>query len=389
MPVFPLVGSTITVLPWREQAVALGRLDHGEADAVLDAVGGVLALELGEHLGALRQSRGHAVQPHERGASDQGGDVACDPHGVSCRGVGPELEGYPGWRAPVTRAAPRRARWRSSPPAARTRGPERPRRPPRREVPRAARGTGAARPGRARRGAGGSAPRSIPKAAQAARSRSPGAPRAAVMRVPKTGPVALISKRSARGCSAARSSTRKQPARGAQHGHVAELDRGEGQRAPRQRLVEDGGLERGEQEARGATVAGPGPGLAGEERPGALRRSRRRPRSAGAEAVRQPDAEQRCRALAARAPRPRGRRRAPPGGSDSRAAVRCGACGRGAGRPARAGPAPRGGARPRARGPAPRATGARRRRGPCGRRSRRPAAPPPPPARAREPPPPS
>jgi len=49
----------------------------------------------------------------------------------------------------------------------------------------------------------------LPNAAHAARSRSAGVPAAAVMRVPNTGPVALISKAAARGCSRATSSTTK------------------------------------------------------------------------------------------------------------------------------------------------------------------------------------
>jgi hypothetical protein len=58
MPVLPLVGSTMMVsgpiLPAR-----FGRLDHGQADPVLDAVGRIVELELGQDVGAapLGQAR--------------------------------------------------------------------------------------------------------------------------------------------------------------------------------------------------------------------------------------------------------------------------------------------------------------------------------------------
>jgi hypothetical protein len=46
-PVLPAVAST-TVPPGLQAAVALGRLDHGAADAVLDRAAGILGFELEE-----------------------------------------------------------------------------------------------------------------------------------------------------------------------------------------------------------------------------------------------------------------------------------------------------------------------------------------------------
>ncbi len=56
----------------------LGGVDHGHADPVLDAVGRVVELQLGDHVrpGALRQ----AAQAHQRGVADQLGDVVGDAH---------------------------------------------------------------------------------------------------------------------------------------------------------------------------------------------------------------------------------------------------------------------------------------------------------------------
>ena len=53
--------------PGFEQALALGGLDHREADTVLDAAPGVEELELGEYRG--RTVAGDLAQAHERGAS--------------------------------------------------------------------------------------------------------------------------------------------------------------------------------------------------------------------------------------------------------------------------------------------------------------------------------
>ena len=48
MPVLPLVGSTIVVSPGLMRPASLGRVDHREADAVLDAAAGVEGLELAD-----------------------------------------------------------------------------------------------------------------------------------------------------------------------------------------------------------------------------------------------------------------------------------------------------------------------------------------------------
>ena len=67
-----------------QRARRLGRVDDADAEAVLHARGGVVELELGEdgRLGAV----GHAVQPHERRATEDLGDVVEDlGHGASSR----------------------------------------------------------------------------------------------------------------------------------------------------------------------------------------------------------------------------------------------------------------------------------------------------------------
>ena len=48
MPVLPLVGSTMMV-SGLDQAAFLGGIDHGDADAVLDAVSRVVEFQLGDH----------------------------------------------------------------------------------------------------------------------------------------------------------------------------------------------------------------------------------------------------------------------------------------------------------------------------------------------------
>jgi hypothetical protein len=68
MPVLPLVGST-TTLPGPSRAVALGGLDHREADAVLDAAAEVRPLELGPHLGTQRLR--DVPEPHDRSFPDE------------------------------------------------------------------------------------------------------------------------------------------------------------------------------------------------------------------------------------------------------------------------------------------------------------------------------
>jgi len=63
-------------------AGGLGGVDDRDADAVLDRVGGVVELELGQHGG--RAALVEAVDAHERGVADQRGDVVIDAgHGSS------------------------------------------------------------------------------------------------------------------------------------------------------------------------------------------------------------------------------------------------------------------------------------------------------------------
>ena len=63
-------------------AGGLGGVDDRDPDAVLDRVGGVVELEFGQHGG--RAALVEAVDPHERGVADQGGDVVVDAgHGSS------------------------------------------------------------------------------------------------------------------------------------------------------------------------------------------------------------------------------------------------------------------------------------------------------------------
>ena len=61
-------------------AIALGGLDHGQADAVLHAAGRVAALQLGDYGGG--GSLGDPVQLNQRCAADQIRDFLCDVHCV-------------------------------------------------------------------------------------------------------------------------------------------------------------------------------------------------------------------------------------------------------------------------------------------------------------------
>ena len=106
------------------------------------------------------------------------------------------------------------------------------------------------------RGGGvGSTSGSRPHATSAARSRSATAPVGSSTRVPKIGPVALISKAAARGASRARSSTTKSPPARVHDRDVAQLDARRSAAARREHRVEDGGLQRRDQEARVAAIA--------------------------------------------------------------------------------------------------------------------------------------
>src|SRR5207247_441130 len=72
-----------------DEAVALGRLDHGKADAVLHAPARVEVLELRPHLGADAVELGEARQAHDRRRSDQverrAGDVGGERHARALR----------------------------------------------------------------------------------------------------------------------------------------------------------------------------------------------------------------------------------------------------------------------------------------------------------------
>ncbi|MNF60755.1 hypothetical protein D3C84_423770 [compost metagenome] len=67
-----------------EPAVALGAVDHGDADAVLDGAAGVLAFELEKERAGAGVETGN---PHQRGVADQveycGTDIFDVVHGVT------------------------------------------------------------------------------------------------------------------------------------------------------------------------------------------------------------------------------------------------------------------------------------------------------------------
>ena len=59
-----------------DTAILLGRLDHGDADPVLNAAAGIEGLQLCHHRGL--QPRGHLVQSDERGIADELRDIIGD-----------------------------------------------------------------------------------------------------------------------------------------------------------------------------------------------------------------------------------------------------------------------------------------------------------------------
>ena len=63
-----------------DRAVGFGLQHHGAGDAVLDGCRWVEALQLGQQLGATAELSRKAVEPHQRSAADQGGDVGGDGH---------------------------------------------------------------------------------------------------------------------------------------------------------------------------------------------------------------------------------------------------------------------------------------------------------------------
>ena len=78
MPVLPEVGSTSVVLPGFVLPLRFERLDHRDADAVLDAGDRVEEFELGQKIGADALFLGQFVEPDERRIADRLGDRIVD-----------------------------------------------------------------------------------------------------------------------------------------------------------------------------------------------------------------------------------------------------------------------------------------------------------------------
>ena len=78
MPVLPEVGSISVVLPGVILPCRLQRLDHRDADAVLDAGDRVEEFELGEKIGDNALFLGELVEPHQRRVADRLGDGIVD-----------------------------------------------------------------------------------------------------------------------------------------------------------------------------------------------------------------------------------------------------------------------------------------------------------------------
>ena len=75
----PDVGSTI-VPPGFSRPSRLGRVDHGDGQAVLDAAAGVRDLDLGEQVALQALGLDQPRQPHERRVADQIEDRVGDVH---------------------------------------------------------------------------------------------------------------------------------------------------------------------------------------------------------------------------------------------------------------------------------------------------------------------
>ena len=73
MPVLPVVASTIVVRPGSIRPSRLGRLDHRDADAVLDAAAGLYASSLPNS--SAPQSGATRVEPDHRRVADEVGEV--------------------------------------------------------------------------------------------------------------------------------------------------------------------------------------------------------------------------------------------------------------------------------------------------------------------------
>ena len=78
MPVLPEVGSISMVRAGRDLARGFQRLDHRDADAVLDAGDRIEEFELGQEIGVDALLLGDLVQPHERRIADRLGDRIVD-----------------------------------------------------------------------------------------------------------------------------------------------------------------------------------------------------------------------------------------------------------------------------------------------------------------------
>ena len=65
---------------WLDRAVGLGLEHHGAGDAVLDGRRWIETLQLGQQLSPTAELSRKAVEPHQRSAADQGGDVGSNGH---------------------------------------------------------------------------------------------------------------------------------------------------------------------------------------------------------------------------------------------------------------------------------------------------------------------
>ena len=79
MPVLPEVGSTRTPRPGRNPALRLERVDHGDADAILDAADRVEEFELREEARGDPLFPSDAVHRNERRVPDRVGDRGVNP----------------------------------------------------------------------------------------------------------------------------------------------------------------------------------------------------------------------------------------------------------------------------------------------------------------------
>ena len=97
MPVLPEVGS-IRVRAGLDRARRLQRIDHADADAVLDAGDRVEEFELGQDLGLDAALLRQPVQAHQRRVADRVGDGVVDPAAAGLVGSGSSLRVLQPWR---------------------------------------------------------------------------------------------------------------------------------------------------------------------------------------------------------------------------------------------------------------------------------------------------